>query len=211
MITSTVHLAVYDTLSDWEVGYVTAAINGPHWQAEPDRFRVLSVGETREPVTTMGGLRITPHVALDELTPADSAMLVLPGADTWDAGGNTAFARTARQFLDAGVPVAAICGATAGLAAEGLLDDRDHTSNAAEYLGFTGYAGGSRYRDELVVTDGDLTTANATAPVEFAGALLQQLGVFEAAVLDAWYKLYGRQDAAGFHELVAATSTQESA
>lgn len=150
-------------------------------------------------------------MALDELTPADSAMLVLPGADTWDAGGNTAFACTARQFLDAGVPVAAICGATAGLAAEGLLDDRDHTSNAAEYLGFTGYAGESRYRDELVVTDGDLTTANATAPVEFARALLQQLGVFEAAVLDAWYKLYGRQDAAGFHELVAATSTQESA
>ena len=52
-----------------------------------------------------------------------------------------AFAGKAAEFLDAGVPVAAICGATAGLAAEGLLDDRRHTSNAAEFLAATGYGG----------------------------------------------------------------------
>jgi putative intracellular protease/amidase len=206
MTASTVHLAVYDTLSDWEVGYVTAAINGQHWKHDPGRFRVVTVGATREPVTTMGGLRIVPDVALDELSPADSAMLILPGADTWDTGGNAAFARKARELLDAGVPVAAICGATAGLAAEGLLDDRDHTSNAAEYLRYTDYAGGPRYRNDLVVTDGDLITANATAPVEFAREVLQWLDVYEPAVLDAWDKLYGRQDPAGFYELMAATA-----
>ena len=89
----------------------------------------------------MGGLRISPDLALDELRPADSAMLILPGADTWLTGGNRPFAAKARDFLDAGVPVAAICGATAGLAAEGLLDDRRHTSNAAEFLAGTGYGG----------------------------------------------------------------------
>ena len=61
-------------------------------------------------------------------------MLVLPGADTWVTGGNGAFATKAREFLDAGVPVAAICGATMGLAVEGLLDQRRHTSNAPEFL-----------------------------------------------------------------------------
>jgi putative intracellular protease/amidase len=33
----------------------------------------------------------------------------------------------------AGVPVAAICGATARPARAGRLDDREHTSSAAEY------------------------------------------------------------------------------
>ena len=40
----------------------------------------------------------------------------------------------APEFLEAEVPVAAICGATAGLAAAGLLDDRRHTSNAPEFV-----------------------------------------------------------------------------
>ena len=55
----------------------------------------------------------------------------------WDAGGG-AFAAAAARFLDAGVPVAAICGATAGLARAGLLDKRLHTSAAAGYLMATG-------------------------------------------------------------------------
>jgi putative intracellular protease/amidase len=134
-------------------------------------------------------------------------MLVLPGADTWlEDGGNAAFAWKARDFLDAGVPVAAICGATWGLAAEGLLDDRRHTSNAAEFLAATGYGGGDRYVDAPAVTDGDLVTASATAPVEFAREVLARLHVYEPQVLEAWYKLYGLHDPAGYFELMAASS-----
>ena len=134
-------------------------------------------------------------------------MLMLAGADTWlGDGGNAAFAEKAREFLEAGVPVAAICGATAGLAAEGLLDDRRHTSNAAEFLAATGYGGAERYVDAPAVTDGDLITASATAPVEFAREVLARLDVYEPAVLAAWYKLYGLHDPAGYFELMAATS-----
>ncbi|HEY8527700.1 MAG TPA: DJ-1/PfpI family protein [Acidimicrobiales bacterium] len=204
MTTQTVHLAIYDGLSDWEAGYATAHINGPLFQRHPDRYRVATVAEGPEPVTTMGGLRIVPDLVLDELRPADSAMLILPGATTWDSGGNAAFARTARAFLDAGVPVAAICGATAGLAAAGVLDGRDHTSNAAEYLAATGYAGADRYRDEPAVTDGDLITASGVAPVEFARAIFRRLDLYEPAVLDAWTKLYGQGDPEGYAELMAA-------
>ena len=96
---------------------------------------------------------------LDDLSPSDSAMLILPGADTWLTGdANMPFAEKAGEFLDAGVPVAAICGATGGLAAAGLLDDRRHTSNAAEFLASTGYGGADLYVDEPAVTDGDLVT-----------------------------------------------------
>jgi putative intracellular protease/amidase len=207
MTATKVHVAVYDTLADWEVGFATAHINKQTWQRQPGRYAVVTVGESRAPATTMGGVRITPDMSLADLRPQDSAMLVLAGADTWlEAGGNAAFAGKAREFLEAGVPVAAICGATAGLAAEGLLDDRRHTSNAAEFLAATGYGGAKRYVDEPAVTDGDLITASATAPVEFAREVLARLDVYKPAVLAAWYKLYGLHDPAGYFELMATAS-----
>jgi len=201
---TTVHTAVYDTLADWEVGLTIAHINRQQWQRDPGRYRIVTVGLTRHEVTTMGGVRITPDIELDELHPKDSAMLILPGADTWLDGSNARFATKARELLAAGVPVAAICGATAGLAAEGLLDDRAHTSNAAEFLAGTGYGGGERYVDAPAVTDGNVITASANAPAEFAREVLARLEVYTPSVLNSWYKLYGEQDPAGFFELMAS-------
>lgn len=75
MQSGTVHTAIYDTMADWEVGFATAHINNGYWQRRPGSVRVVTVAETAEPVTTMGGLRITPDVVLAEVRPADSAML----------------------------------------------------------------------------------------------------------------------------------------
>jgi putative intracellular protease/amidase len=199
-----VHMGVYDTMADWEAGHAVAHIGNGYWQREPGRHRVVTVGETSEAVTTMGGVRIEPEVVLSDLRPQDSAMLILPGSETWLVGENGAFAEKARAFLAAGVPVAAICGATVGLARAGLLDDRPHTSNALEMLQATGYAGEAHYRDVLALTDGDLITASAIAPVEFAREILARLGVYEPTVLGSWYKLYGMHDPAGYAELAAA-------
>ena len=203
MTTSTVHVAVFDTFSDWETGYATAHIRRRDWQREPGRYEVATVGPSREPISTMGGIRIQPDIALDELRPEDSAMLILAGGDTWGEDSMAGFRAAARRFLEAGVPVAAICGATFGLALEGLLDDRAHTSNAAEYLALTGYQGGDRYVDEPAVTDGDLITATGVAPAHFARAIFDRLGIYAPEVAVSWFKLYGDRDPAGFFELMA--------
>ena len=200
---ATVHMAVYDGLADWEVGFATAHINSEAWQREPGRYTVVTVGESRQPVTTMGGATITPDVTLDEVGADNTALLILPGADAWMQGGNGAFLDKARELLDAGTPVAAICGATVGLATAGLLDDRRHTSNAAEALSWTGYAGADRYVDEPAVTDGNVVTASGVRPVEFAREVLALLDVYEPDVLASWYKLYGEHDASGYAELTA--------
>jgi putative intracellular protease/amidase len=200
-----VHVAVYDTMVDWEVGYAIVHIRGELGQRHPGRYDVRTVGESLEPVSTGGGMRIVPDLTLDRLEPDDSAMLILPGAFTWE-GGNHAFAHKARAFLSSGRPVAAICGATAGLAREGLMDDRDHTSNAPEFLASTGYAGTLRYRDVPAVTDRDLITAGAVAPVEFAREILARLAVYEPEVLQAWYRLYGGQDASAYAVLAEGGS-----
>ena len=114
-------VALYDQLADWEVGHLLAELRSGRFTGTP--FEVVTVAETTDPITTMGGVRMLPDMALAELDPADSALLILPGGELWDAGGGSAFAEAARRFLEAGVPVAAICGATAGLARAGLLDD----------------------------------------------------------------------------------------
>jgi putative intracellular protease/amidase len=204
MATKTVHMAVYDTFSDWEVGYATAHVNNGFWQREPGSAGVITVAETEAPVRSAGGMLVTPETTLAELSPAESAMLILPGADTWMTGGNAAFATKAREFLDAGVPVAAICGATFGLAREGLLDDRPHTSNDPALLELSGYQGAQHYRDVPVVADGELITAGADRPVEFAREVLEALDLYAPGVVDSWYKLYGEHDPAGYYELEAA-------
>lgn len=193
-----VHLAVYDTLADWETGHATAHLARAG-------YRIRTVGPSADPVTSIGGLRIQPDTALHDVRPEDSSLLILPGADLWDTSDDLApFARKARAFLEAGVPVAAICGATAGLAREGLLDDRAHTSAVSFYLAATGYAGGERYVETDAVTDGHLVTAGPTEPVAFAREILRLLGVYEGEVLDAWYRLFHDSDAAAYAVLEKA-------
>ena len=87
--------------------------------------------------------------------------------------------------------------------AQAVEADRAHTSNAAEYLASSGYAGGDRYVAEPAVTDGDLITASATAPVHFAAAVFARLGLYGPEVAASWFKLYGDRDPAGYFELIS--------
>ncbi|MFP5282901.1 MAG: DJ-1/PfpI family protein [Actinomycetes bacterium] len=128
-------------------------------------------------------------------------MLVLPGADTWFDGHERALGLS-RVLLERDIPVAGICGATYGLARAGLLDTRRHTSNAADFLAPSGYAGADRYVDARVVDDGGLITSPATAPVDFAAAVFRRLELFPPAVIDAWYGLYTTGERRYFDALV---------
>lgn len=201
-----IHLAIYNTMADWEVGYVIAHVNSPEFQKNPGRFEVKTVGNTLEPIITKGGLQICPDLSLDTLEPKDSRMLILPGADIALTGGIKRFVKTASQFLSAGIPVAAICGATAALAKGGLLDEVPHTSNAKNFLKMVGYQGEAHYQDQLVVTCGNLITASGIAPIEFAIEIFRKLDVYSDAALQAWSKLYKAQNPDGFYELMAGHS-----
>ncbi len=203
-MTSCVHLAVLDTMADWEVGYLSAHLTSVRNRPQDARFRIVTVGLTDAAVTTMGGLQIVPKIGLDGLDSTDSAMLVLPGGETWGTPATDPFVQAARQFLEAEVPVAAICGATYALAAAGMLDQRRHTSNDPGFLAASGYAGADHYVAEPAVIDGDLITASGVAPVHFARAVFERLGAHDPELIDSWFKLYADRDPAGFYELMAA-------
>jgi putative intracellular protease/amidase len=199
---STAHVAIYDTYADSEIGHLlvelrTGRFTGTAWD-------VVTVSESGEPVTSMGGLRVHADLKLTDLDPAASDLLVLPGAEMWDAGGGDAFTAAAARFLDAGVPVAAICGATFGLARAGLLDTRRHTSAAPDYLAASGYAGGDLYVDDRAVVGGDVITAGPQSPVQFASATLGRLGLASDSTREAYEGVFHRADPAAFPALMQA-------
>src|SRR5262245_15187214 len=194
------HLGLYDGAAEMEVGHLLAELHTGRFTGTS--FKLVTVAESLNPITSMGGIRMVPDALLADLEPAASDLLILPGAESWDAGGGEAFAAAAGQFLDAGVPVAAICGATVGLARAGLLDGRRHTSSAREYLAATGYAGGDHYIDERAVVDGDLITAGPQSPVQFARATMARLGLASERTLEAYEALFHRADLAAFPVLM---------
>jgi putative intracellular protease/amidase len=201
-MTRTAHVALYDSLADWEVGYLLVELRTGRFTGEP--WEIVTVASSTEPVTSMGGVRMAPDLALADLDPAASDLLVLPGADLWDDGRGDEFTAAAGRFLAAGVPVAAICGATAGLARAGLLDERRHTSAAPDYLAATGYHGGEHYVDERAVVDGDLITAGPQSPVQFARATLSRLGLASEETLEAYEAVFHRGDPSGYPALMQA-------
>lgn len=199
-----VHLLVFNTLADWETGYAVAGINNPDMQKQPGRYQIQTVGLDAEPVTTIGGITILPDIILNELEPG--AMLILPGDAAWDRGENSKILESAKALLAADIPVAAICGATAGLARAGILNNILHTSNAPEYLQATNYRGAVLYQNQPVVTSGNVITANSTAPLEFAYHIFKELDLYEPLISEAWYGLFKTGDTSYYFTLEQLTT-----
>ena len=199
------YLYVFDTLADWEPGYVITELHsGRYFQEKTLQYDVKTVSLTMDPVTTMGGVKILPDLTIHKLTTHDAGLLILPGGNTWHEPLHTPLFAKVREFVQAHIPVAAICGATVGLAAHGFLNNRKHTSNDLAYLKAScpTYTGASCYVQQPSVCDGDLITASGLAALDFAYMILKRLDVFLPATLEAWYKLYQTREASYFFALM---------
>jgi putative intracellular protease/amidase len=208
------YLYAFEGLADWEIGYLAAELasrrylNGP---AEAPELRTF--GKNRGEIVTMGGLRVTSDLSLGEIRAEDAALLVLPGGDSWtNYRDHDGIAKLAAAFLEAGIPVAAICGATFSLARAGLLDARCHTSNDLGYLKAVapGYRGEKLYREEGAVADGPLITASGLASLEFARETLRALEVMKKETLDAWYELNRTRSSAQYYALEASLQKESA-
>jgi putative intracellular protease/amidase len=206
-----VYLAVIDTLADWEIGYLTAELHSRRFFRDPGMAcNLVKLGVTLDAVHSMGGIRYVPDVTVDTVQLQADDLLLLPGGAVWDTPVVRPFLTLARDALDQGHNVAAICGATVGLASTGALDRRRHTSNDLGSLqaACPAYTGQSHYRHKPAVRGDNLITASGLASLEFSYEVLKMLKVWRPATATAWYRLHKTRQACWYDELVASMSPE---
>lgn len=181
------YLFVFDGFADWEAAFLLPELR-------KNSFRTSTVGLTRKPIASMGGLSILPDTTLDELNPNEIQLFILPGGASWKTNApDKKLADLVRKLRAHNVPVAGICGATVFLAQIGLLDEVHHTSNALSYLQQTvpTYNGAALYVDELATSDQGIITASGIGSLEFTFEILKLLKVYggeEGA--KSWYNFF---------------------
>jgi putative intracellular protease/amidase len=180
------YFLVFDGLADWELAHALCEIN------KSGKFEVVSVGFSKEPVTTMGGLKLGPDITLDEVAPAEAGIFMLPGGDMWESESHQNLKTLLHRLHAGNVPIGAICGATLEIARAGLTRRVRHTSNSKDYLKamVTDYGDDEFYADELAVTDGNMITASGLGSVEFAREVIKQLNLYNEADTQLWFEMF---------------------
>jgi Putative intracellular protease/amidase len=167
------YLFIFEGFSDWEPALAIANLR-KHFN-----YEIRSFSFDGKPVRSMGNLQVQPDCSMQEVNVEEARMLLLPGGDIWEQGGNQEIAPLVQQFVLAQKPVAAICGATVFLANSGYLNSIAHTSNGLPYLQqlAPNYKGEKLYHHHPCITDGNIITANGAAMIEFAIAIFDKLQV----------------------------------
>lgn len=202
-----VYVYILDTLADWEIGYLTAELHSRRFfKKDAGEVQLKYVGNTRKPITTMGGVSIMPDCDVSEIIMDRKSVLLLPGADTWNDSCNDRILEIAKKLIEMGATVGAICGATAALAKKGILDNRHHTSNGAGFLDMfvTEYRGQNYYVECLSYADNNLITAGSAGGLMWAKQIIERLDVFETEALNAWYDFFRTGEAQHFFRLMQA-------
>jgi putative intracellular protease/amidase len=146
---------IFDGFADHEVALTLASLRKTG-DCSIETFS--TIGQT---VTSMSGLRVTPHTSLPNMCPEDYDLLLLPGGEKWEKGDNLDIfplikATIGRQLI------AATSEGTLALADLGLLDHIPHTSNFPGYLQqyCPDYEGAHLYRRQPLVHAGNIITIN---------------------------------------------------
>jgi len=78
-----VFIYLFEGFSDWEIAYLTPEIN------KSENHELIFISDNGSSVTSMGGLQVQPNSALSEINIKEIGILILPGGETWEKGGNT--------------------------------------------------------------------------------------------------------------------------
>jgi len=169
---TTIVTILTEGFADWE----TALLNAVAHSFYKVETRFASPGG--RPVTSSGGMTVTPGLALEALDPADYDAILVNGGTIWQTPDAPDLAPLLTAARARGTLIGLICDGTVAGARAGLLDDIRHTSNGDGYLDTTGYAGKPLYRDTAAaVSDGGVVTAGGTSPVSFMAAVMEGLGL----------------------------------
>ncbi|KMN48683.1 glutamine amidotransferase [Chromobacterium violaceum] len=170
-----------ENFSDWETALINSCCRGYYG------FDVRFAAPGGRPVTSSGGLMVTPHLAIEAIRLEQLDLLIVCGGTIWKTPQAPDVAGLVAAAHAQGTVVAGICDGTRALAQAGVLNAVGHTSNSADNLAaVSGYAGAARYQDvPCAVGDNRVVSAPGTAPVSFMAKILAALGI-GGADLDAY-------------------------
>lgn len=161
--------------ADWEIALLTGAARSFYG------LKIMHAAPGGAPVTSAGGLRVTPDLAIRAIELGATDALVVCGGGVWRTARAPDISDLLVRAHEQDVLVGGICDGTRALAQAGLLDRIGHTSNSPENLADTGYAGAAHYWDvPHAVADNRIVTAPGTAPVSFFAEIMEGLGLADA-------------------------------
>ena len=184
----TVLLVLLEQYADWEAAYVSTAVH----MLGQGKFVVKTVSLSKEPVTSIGGMRAVADYTVGS-APKDYDALLLIGGLCWREERAQQMIPLVEHCVKRGKVLGGICDAAAFLASIGVLDSVKHTGNRLsalqEWKG-TKYKGAENYQAKQAVFDRNIITANGSAPLEFAREVLTALHVAEETMIEDWYVLH---------------------
>lgn len=178
--------------ADWEGAYVASCLNQGVKPGNPVRYKVKTLSLTKDPVMSIGGFRVLPDYALDEL-PEDYAGLVLIGGMSWFTPEAASLVPLVEKAVREKKLVAGICNASVYLGMHGFLNGVKHTSNTLAYLkqyARENYTGETDYLDRQAVRDGNIVTANGSGQLEFCREILYALQADTEEVIGESYQFF---------------------
>lgn len=177
--------------ADWETALLNAGAR------EYYRIDTRFATSGGEPVTSVGGLKVLPQLAIEDIDVDAVDAIIVNGGTIWPTPAAPDLGTLLQDAHAAGKTVAGICDGVMALARAGLLDSVRHTANGPESLPDTGYAGASHFiGSSRAVLDRKIVTAPGTAPVSFMAAVMESLGLRNGD-LDFYLGLYGAEHQAG--------------
>jgi len=179
-----VYTLLFNGYADWELGNVLPELR------RFGKLDIVTAGFNDNPVTSMGGLRVSVDFTLSQIEIEDILMFILPGGNMWEneypfADINTFLIRLEK----AGIPIGAICAATTVLARAGILCNRKHTSNSINYISskVPDYSNHAGYTHALSTRDKHVITASGVGAVEFAMDVFDELQVMTDEMKAVWF------------------------
>ena len=167
------------------------------------KYELQTVSVSKRAIKTAGGITVVPDITLEEIDEMQAGALLLIGGDTWQEKSNQPILEMANSFLEKNILVAAICGATLGLANNGILNFYYHTSNALFFLqGSDKYQGEKYYKNTLAVMDKNLITASSAGSLLWARYIFENLKLYSHQTLEAWYNYFSSGKVEYFGELM---------
>lgn len=184
----TILFVILQQFADWEAAYLSSALT----MLGQGQYEIKIVSLSKDPVSSIGGFRVLPDYDTASV-PGDYEALILIGGMTWRSENTDPIKKLVEECCQRGKVLGGICDASAYLGTIGVLNTVNHTSNDLNDLkqwAGASYTGEIKFVAKQAVRDGNVITANGTAPMEFAKEILLALQAASEDKITEWYNFH---------------------